>query len=96
MFLGVYHFDGETVALVAGYDRLLALFPPSSFDFHACVQRAGGISVYDTCPDRATFEQFSSGPEFRDTIRSVGLPSPRVEQLGEVHAARARGGVVLP
>jgi hypothetical protein len=95
MFLGVYHFDGDTTALLACYDRLLALFPPNSFDFHACVQRADGISVYDACPDRPTFEQFSSGPEFRDTIRSVGLPSPRVEQLGEVYAARARGGQVL-
>ena len=95
MFLGVYHFDGETTELLAAYDRLLALFPPNSFDLHACVQRADGISVYDACPDRPTFEDFSTGPEFRDTIRSVGLPTPRVEQLGNVYAARARGGLVL-
>ena len=95
MFLGVYHFDGDTTALLAAYDRLLALFPPNSFDLHVCIKRADGISVYDTCPDRPTFEQFSSGPEFRDTIRSAGLPSPRVEQLGDIYTARVRGGQVL-
>ena len=95
MFLGVYHFDGDPAALLAGYDRLLAQFPPNAFDLHACVVRSEGISVYDACPDRPTFEQFSGSPEFHATIRSVGLPSPRVEQLGEVHAARTRGGQVL-
>ncbi len=95
MFLGVYHFDGDTDSLVAGYDRLVARLPPSSFQFHACVRRLDGISVYDACPDRATFEHFSNSPEFRDTIRSVGLPSARVEQLGEVHAARVQNGRVV-
>ena len=95
MFLGVYHFDGESSVLLAAYDRLLALFPPDSFELHACVLRPEGISVYDTCPDRATFEHFSTSPEFRDTIRSVGLPPPRVEQVGTIHAARAHGGQVI-
>jgi hypothetical protein len=55
MFLGVYHFDGDTTALA----------------------------------------EFSGGPAFRDTIRSIGLPSPRVEHVGEVYAARVRGGQVV-
>ena len=65
MFLGVYHFSGEPGELSRAYDRLVALLPPDSFEFHACIERA----------DR--------------------LLAPRVEPLGDVHAARVRGGQTI-
>src|SRR5204863_376507 len=50
-----------------------------------------GILVLDACPSRAVFEQFSQSPQFRDAVATAGLPSPRVDLVGEVHAARGRG-----
>ena len=42
MFLGAYHFDGEPPALLAGYDRLVAQFPPGAIDLNVCVARDHG------------------------------------------------------
>jgi hypothetical protein len=93
MFLGIYHFDGEPTALIPGYERLMAGMPPENITLHVCVVREGGLSVYDACPSKEVFASFSTGPDFAAAARAAGLPAPRVEQLGEVHAAQLQEAV---
>lgn len=90
MFLGSYEFDGDAQELLVAYERLLAGFPPDASDLHVCVVREGGITVYDTCPSRVVFAGFSSSEGFRDAITTAGLPAPKVQELGDVHALRTR------
>ena len=89
MFLSAYHFEGDAAALVEAYDRMRALFPPDALVFHACVVADAGITVFDGCPSRADFATFSTGPQFRGAVAAAGLPTPRIEPLGEVHVAVA-------
>ncbi|WP_033290214.1 hypothetical protein [Amycolatopsis jejuensis] len=88
MFLAAYHFDGPSDELLPAYDKLLAGFPADAIVLHACVVRDGGITVYDSCPDRAEFAKFSTDPGFRAAIADAGLPAARIEPLGEIHAVR--------
>jgi hypothetical protein len=93
MFLAAYHFDGTPAELVGAYERLMGAFPPDSLDLHVCVIRDGGLSIYDACPSASVFADFSASEQFAGAVRAAGLPAPRVEPLGEVHAARMREGV---
>lgn len=94
MFLSAYHFEGDAAALVEAYDRLRAAFPPDALAFHACVVAEGGITVFDGCPSRADFATFSTGPQFRGAVAAAGLPTPRIEPLGEVHVAVANPAAI--
>ncbi|MFY9914674.1 MAG: hypothetical protein WAK18_08415 [Nocardioidaceae bacterium] len=87
MFLGSYHFDGNPTTLIAAYERLNATFPAGQHDVRICVVRDGGITVYDTCPSREVFAGFSTGSDFSAVLASIGLPPPRVEPIGDIHAA---------
>jgi hypothetical protein len=87
MFLASYDFDGDPGVLVPGYERMLAQYPPESLELHVCVIREGGITVYDACPSKAEFEDFSSSGQFREAVRAAGLPAPRTTGRGEVHRA---------
>lgn len=91
MFLSAYHFDGDPTDLVPAYERLNAMFPSDALEFHACVVRDGGLTVIDGCPTRAIAEAFSDGPEFAAALVAVGLPTPRKDRLGDVHAAFVSG-----
>jgi hypothetical protein len=93
VFLGAYHFDGESEALLAGHDRLAAQFPPGTFDLHVVVAVDGGMVVFDACPSHEVFGGFSQSPEFLAAVESAGLPAPRVEPLGDVHFAELRAPV---
>ena len=84
MFLSAYRFQGEPSALLAAHARLLEIIPASNLQLHASVPHPGGLDVYDTCPSRAVFETFSSGPGFADALARAGLPRPRIEPLGEI------------
>jgi len=86
MYLGTYDFDGDPDDLVARYDKLMAAFPPEMILLNVCVRRADGITILDTCPSEADFRGFSTSTEFAEGLASVGLPTPRVEARGEVHA----------
>lgn len=90
-FLGCYHFTGDPSELLAAYGRLRSIYPDNSLDFHACVVRADGIAVIDTCPDHEAFAAFSSSADFAAALAHAGLPAPRVEPLGDVHAAVSAG-----
>jgi hypothetical protein len=87
VFLGAYHFDGDTQVLLDGYDRLVTQFPPGVIDLNVCVARDDGMTVFDACPSRDAFVGFSQSPELRAALEAAGLPIPRVEPLGPVHAA---------
>ena len=90
MFLGAYHFEGTTPELLAGYDRLVAQFPPGVIDLNVCVARDDGMTVFDACPSRDAFTGFSQSPDFLAALTAAGLPAPRVELLGDLHAATLR------
>ena len=87
MFLGRYDFDGDPAALTQAYDRMLADIAPGSVEFQVCIQRDGGLSVYDTCPSEEVFTAFSSSPATQAAFEAAGLPQPQVTPLGEVHRA---------
>lgn len=89
MILASYEFKGDPTALLAGYERLVALFADTT-DLQVCVTSEDGIVVYDACPSQEVFEQFSTSRGFADAIASVGLPSPVIRALGTVHRARLR------
>lgn len=93
MFLGAYHFDGDPAALAEAHDAMLAGIPADAIDLHVCVVRAGGITVFDSCPSVEQFRSFSGGPDFAAAVAGAGLPTPRIEEIGEVHAARLREAV---
>jgi hypothetical protein len=93
VFLGAYHFTGDPTELVAAHDRLAAQFPPGTFDLHVCVALDDGIVVFDACPSRDVFADFSRSPEFLAAVAAAGLPVPRVEPLGDVHSAELRAPV---
>lgn len=91
MYLGIYSFEGEPAAMLAGYERLVGGIPRDNLLWHACVQRAGGIDVYDACPSRGAFERFAASAEFRGALAAAGLPAPTITRLGDAHAAFAQG-----
>jgi len=86
MYLGTYDFDGDPEDLVARYDQLIGQFPPDLVTLNVCVRRTDGITVIDTCPSEGDFRSFSASAEFAAGLAAVGLPTPRVEARGDVHA----------
>ena len=94
MFLGKYDYEGDPVELLAAYDRVMAGMPADSLIFHICIQRDGGITVYDACPSAEVFASFSSSPEVLGAMTAAGLPTPVVTQLGESHRAMAAAAYV--
>ncbi|MGO4384237.1 hypothetical protein [Specibacter sp. RAF43] len=86
MFMGVYHFAGDTSELLEGHRRMLALMPPGVLQIHLCLTTPTGISIYDTCPDRATFDRFSRGRDFAELVAQAGMPAPDAVPLGDVES----------
>lgn len=94
LFLGKYDFDGDPDTLLAAYDRMMAVTPAEQISFHTCIRRAGGITIYDTCPSLAEFEAFSTDPQLLAGMAAAGLPAPVVTPLGECHLVRAAAAYV--
>jgi hypothetical protein len=94
MYLGIYRFRGNPDELLPAYDRLMAEVGGDAIHLHACAVEEDGITIYDACPTREAFESFSASAEFRAAAGIAGLPEPSVEGV-PLHAARARGGLVL-
>ena len=90
MFLGSYAFEGDPAELVPAYERMLAQVPEEDVGLHVCVVREHGLLVLDSCPTRAAFDAFTSGPAFAAAVADAGLPHPRIVHLGEVHTALLR------
>ena len=93
MYLGSYSFEGDPTELTAGYERLIAHFPPETMDLHVCIRTDTGLTVMDACPSREVFEEFSASTDFHSVISACGLPEPKVQGLGTVHHARLRAPV---
>ncbi len=84
MHLSAYHFDGDPARLAVAHDEMTAKFPPEALPLHICVRTADGILVLDACPTRGDAEAFQQSAEFAAALAEVGLPTPRVESLGEI------------
>jgi hypothetical protein len=91
MFLSVYRFPGDPVALQAGHARMLALIPASSLQVHLAVPGPRGLDVYDTCPSREVADAFGTSAMFAQLLEQAGLPWPTIERLGEASAAVLQG-----
>ena len=91
MFLGTYRFEGDPAKLKQAYDRMLEMAPHDNLSLHVCVTDDTGMWIYDTCPDRQAFTEFSTGEFLRNLCKDSGLPDPRVTQVGDVHAAFVSG-----
>ena len=87
MHLAAYHFDGDTEQLQAGYDAVVAAMPADSLLLSLVVARPAGITVFDACPTIEDFESFSTSESFFSALKEAGLPSPRIESVGEIRAA---------
>lgn len=91
MFLGTYRFEGDPAQLKQAYDRMLALIPQENMSLHVCVLDDTGLWVYDTCPTREAFTEFSAGADLHNAFKAAGLPEPKVDPVGEVHVAFVGG-----
>jgi len=85
VFLGAYRFDGDPADLTPAYDRLVASIPAGMIELQVCIVEDRGITVFDTCPSRAVFDEFTSSDGFAAAVEAAGLPTPTIEPLGEVH-----------
>ena len=94
MFLGAYNFDGDPEVLIPAYERLVASMPPGVVSLQVCVRREGGLTVFDACPSKDVFDGFSASADFAGAVAAAGLPSPRIEPLGDVHATHVSADVV--
>lgn len=88
MFLSAYHFDGSPDRLLPAYHEFMRGYPSDGVDLHLCVISESGITIFDACPSRDVFEEFHRSDSFRAGLAGAGLPTPRIEPLGEVHATR--------
>lgn len=84
MHLSALYFDGDPTRLAEAHDQLAARFPAEALPLHLCVRTAAGILVLDACPTRADAEAFQQSAEFAGALAAAGLPTPRVESLGEI------------
>lgn len=87
MYLSAFHFEGDPAALALAHDKLTAQFPPEAFSLHLCLQTPEGILVLDGCPSRSVAEEFQQSVGFASALAAAGLPSPRIERLGDVWSA---------
>jgi hypothetical protein len=87
LYLGAAHFDGDPGELLPAYHRLLERFGIDTLDVHLCIVRDDGLTVLDTCPSRAVYEEFSTSDMFGEAVSAAGLPAPRIEGLGDVQVA---------
>jgi hypothetical protein len=94
MILSAYHFQGDADTLMDCHRRMMELYPPTGLDLHIAVTHQRGLTVYDSCPDLATHQAFVASPEFAGALAQVGLSTPTVEVLGEVHFAHLSQSVL--
>jgi hypothetical protein len=90
LYLGAAHFDGDPGELLPAYHRLLEQFGIDNLDVHLCVARDDGLTVFDACPGKAVYDEFTTSDMFRDAVAAAGLPAPRIEGLGDVQVAHLR------
>jgi hypothetical protein len=87
MFAGAYTFKGDVEQLKAAHTKMIEILGADGLFLHVAIAGDDSLTVIDSCPSRAVFEQFSQGDFFKGLCEKVGLPEPSVELLGEVHSA---------
>jgi len=90
MYLGAAHFDGDPGQLLPAYRQMLEKFGLEALDVHLCITRDGGLTVFDACPTREIYEEFTRSETFLGAIAAAGLPAPRVSGLGDIQVAHVR------
>ena len=95
MFLGTYRFEGDPDILKQGYDRMIETVPHANLHLHLCVPDEQGLTIYDTCPTRDVFMQFSGSDDFRELLNSLAMPAPTITPLGEIHSAFVSGNRIV-
>ena len=93
MYLGAAYFDGDPDELLPAYHRMLEKFGLEALDVHLCITRDGGLTVFDACPTKEIYEEFTTSETFLGAIAEAGLPVPRVSGLGDVQVAHVRQAV---
>jgi hypothetical protein len=93
LYLGVLRFAGDREELLSGYGRLLERFPVESLDLHLSAIADGCLTVFDACPTKSIFDEFTSSATFLAAVAEAGLPKPAVEGIGAVHVVHVRGEV---
>ena len=93
IYLGAVRFDGDPGELLPAYHRLLERFPIDALDVHLCVSRDDGLTVFDACPTKAVYEDFTGSESFRSALAAAGLPAPRIAGLGYIQVAHLRDEV---
>jgi hypothetical protein len=96
MYLGAAYFDGDPGELLPAYHRMLDKFGLEGLeglDVHLCITRDGGLTVFDACPTKEIYEEFTRSETFLGAIAEAGLPVPRVSGLGDVQVAHVRHAV---
>jgi hypothetical protein len=84
MHLSAYHFEGDPARLVVAHDEMTAKFPIEALPLHVCVRTVDGILVLDACPTWADAVAFQQSADFKQALAEVGLPTPRIESVGEI------------
>jgi hypothetical protein len=90
LYLGAAHFDGDPGELLPAYRRMLEKFGLGNLDVHLCIISEGGLTVFDACPTREIYEEFTTSETFLGAIAEAGLPAPRVSGLGDIQVAHVR------
>ena len=90
MYLGAAYFDGDPAELLPAYQRMLDTFGLEALDVHLCVTTDAGLTVFDACPSKEIYEEFTKSETFLGAIAEAGLPVPRVSGLGDVQVAHVR------
>ena len=93
MYLGAVYFDGDPRELLPAYQRMLDTFGLEALDVHLCVTTDAGLTVFDACPTREVYEEFTRSETFLGAIAEAGLPAPRVSGLGDIQVAHVRQAV---
>jgi len=90
LYLGAVFFDGDPDELLPAYQRMLEKFGLETLDVHLCITRDGGLTVFDACPTKQIYEEFTRSETFLGAIADAGLPVPRVSGLGDIQVAHVR------
>ena len=68
MYLGAAYFDGDPGELLPAYQRMLEKFGLEALDVHLCITRDGGLTVFDACPTKQIYEEFTRSETFLGAI----------------------------
>ena len=93
LYLGAAHFDGDPAELLPAYHRMLGRFGLDALDVHLCITTDDGLTVFDACPTREIYEEFTKSDTFLGAIAEAGLPAPRVSGLGDIQVAHVRQAI---